>query len=432
MKIYRPYCIDQLLLSRGPRDWLPEDHLPYFISDLVGHLDLSPILRESKDETWGYQPYHPVMMVKVLVYAYAARVYSFPQIARRVVGDLAFRVLGAGNFRDFRSIAAFRERHLKALADLFVQVLKPCKATGLVKLRESVLDDSKVLANASKHTAMSHRQVVAGEAQLKGEFHDPLDRAAALGAQEDGALGSEARGEGVAKVLTSRQNRVRKDREVQAALRAGYGQVTIPAEAPSQRGDPPVASLSPQEPFLFAEPAVKCPAASEPPATSRGHGASLQGPQPSEVPPKRHRNFAGPDSRIIPRPGKLWVQAYNVQTSVESAYHVIVHTTVTDQSVDTPRLIPMTQGMRARAGANPCRCLAYARPFSDENVAFSLEQGNESFIAADKQRHGRLSPSATRGRIPKHLSVRERMQRKLATRRGRRTHGNRKAGVEPV
>ena len=424
MKTYRPYCIDQpLLLPPDLREWLPEDHLAYFISDLIDQLDLTPILREYEDETRGYPPYHPVMMVKVLVYAYATGVYSSRQIARRLVEDIAFRVLGAGNFPDFRTIAAFRKRHLKALGELFVQVLKLCEAAGLVKLGEIVLDGSKILANASKHKAMSYERMVAKEAQLRAEVAELLARAAAIDAQEDAAYGPDCRGDELPEELAFRQKRLRKIQEAKAALEARYRQATDGRETTGKPTDPPAGGASPPPPAPATE--AKHSESPEPAAGSTSTAAS-------GVPPKAQINFTDPDSRIMRGPGKSWVQAYNVQIAVDSAYQVIVHTAVTAQPADAPHLIPMIQGVRARMGADPCRCLADAGFFSEENVAFLLEQGIEPFIAADKQRHGHVPPPPPKGRIPKHLSARERMRRKLATRRGRRIYGKRKAVVEPV
>ncbi len=122
-KTYRPYVPEQdLLLPPSPRDWLPEGHLAFFVSDLVEQLDLSAILRVYEDDERGYRPYHPVMLTKVLVYGYCVGVFSSRRIQRRLVEDVAFRVLAAGNQPDFRTIADFRKRHLAPLQGFFEQV----------------------------------------------------------------------------------------------------------------------------------------------------------------------------------------------------------------------------------------------------------------------------------------------------------------------
>jgi len=150
-KTFRPYEPDQLLLlPPSLRDWLPADHLVYFVSDMVDSLDLSAIYG-SYDEERGYPPYHPLLMVKVLLYGYAVGIRSSRKLARACLEDVAFRVLCAGSEPDFRTINSFRKRHLSALSDLFVQVLLLAKEAGLVKLGHVAIDGTKVKANASKH-----------------------------------------------------------------------------------------------------------------------------------------------------------------------------------------------------------------------------------------------------------------------------------------
>ena len=150
-KTLGPYDPDQqLLLPAGLWEWLPEDHLAYFVSDVVDQLDLSAIT-DSYEEERGRPPYHPRTMVKVLLYGYCAGVSSSRRIAQRLHEDIAFRVLAANNTPDFRTISDFRKDHLEALADLFLQVLELCRRTGLVKLRHVAVDSTKVRANASKH-----------------------------------------------------------------------------------------------------------------------------------------------------------------------------------------------------------------------------------------------------------------------------------------
>jgi len=163
-KIFRPYDPDQpFLMPASMREWLPSSHLAYFISDVVDHLDLSAIMDRYEEEK-GYPPYHPAMMVKVLLYAYCIGVPSSRKIAKRLEEDVALRVLAANNTPDFRTISDFRKDHLKALAALFVQVLKLCQRAGLVKLGHVALDGTKIKANASKHKAMSYKRMKEEEA----------------------------------------------------------------------------------------------------------------------------------------------------------------------------------------------------------------------------------------------------------------------------
>src|SRR6266545_5379638 len=134
-KTYRPYVPEQdLLLPPSLRDWLPDDHLAYFVSDLVDQLDLSAITTAYEDEERGQPPYHPVMMTKVLVYAYCVGVFSSRKIERRLAEDVAFRVLAAGNQPDFRTIADFRKTHLPAVRRFFEQVLQVARDLGTLRV----------------------------------------------------------------------------------------------------------------------------------------------------------------------------------------------------------------------------------------------------------------------------------------------------------
>jgi transposase len=166
-KTYRPYVPEQdFLLPPSLREWLPEDHLAYFVSDLVDQLDLSAITTVYEEEDRGYPPYHPVMLTKVLVYAYCVGVFSSRKIQRRLIEDVPFRVLAAGNEPDFRTIADFRKRHLAALQGFFEQVLHLARELGTPRVGRVALDGSKVKANASKHKAMSYGRMREKQKQL--------------------------------------------------------------------------------------------------------------------------------------------------------------------------------------------------------------------------------------------------------------------------
>src|SRR5882762_2750033 len=169
-KAYRPYVPEQdFLLPPSLREWLPEDHLAYFVSDLVDQLDLSAITTVYEEEDRGYPPYHPVMLTKVLVYAYCVGVFSSRKIQRRLLEDIPFRVLAAGNEPDFRTIADFRKRHLTALQGFFEQVLHMAGDLGVARVGRVALDGTKIKANASKHKAMSYQRMGEKQRQLRDE-----------------------------------------------------------------------------------------------------------------------------------------------------------------------------------------------------------------------------------------------------------------------
>ena len=220
-KTYRPYVPEQdFLLPPSPREWLPEGHLAYFVSDLVDQLDLSAVVAPDEAEERGYPPYHPVMMTKVLVYAYCVGVFSSRKIQRRLVEDVAFRVLAAGNTPDFRTIADFRKIHLAALSGLFEQVLQMALEAGATTVGRVALDGSKIKANASKHKAMSYGRMRDKARQLRDEVKHLLTQADATDAAEDAQYGADRRGDELPAELQRRETRLKRIRAAKRALEA--------------------------------------------------------------------------------------------------------------------------------------------------------------------------------------------------------------------
>src|ERR671918_279777 len=213
-KTYRRYVPEQdLLLPPSLRDWLPENHLAYFVSDLIDQLDLSAITAAYEDDERGYPPYHPVMLTKMLVYAYCVGVFASRKIQRRLSEDVAFRVLAAGNAPDFRTIADFRKTHLPALRGFFEQVLHLARELGAPRVGRVALDGSKVKANASKHKAMSYGRMRDKQQQLRDEVNQLLARAEAADAAEDAEYGVDRRGDELPAELQRRESRLKRIRE---------------------------------------------------------------------------------------------------------------------------------------------------------------------------------------------------------------------------
>jgi transposase len=218
-KTYRPYCPDQMfLLPPSLLDWLPENHLVYFVSDVVDQLDLSKIESVYEKDDRGQPPYHPRMMAKVLVYAYCVGVFSSRKIQKRLVEDVAFRVLAAGNQPDYRTISDFRKLHLDALRDLFEQVLKLALTAGAIKLGRVALDGSKIKANASKHKAMSYKRMKEEERNLRAEVRQLLNQAKAADDEDDARYGKDHSGDELPEELSRRETRLRRIREARRAL----------------------------------------------------------------------------------------------------------------------------------------------------------------------------------------------------------------------
>ena len=392
-KIFRPYDPDQMfLMPVSMREWLPGGHLAYFISDLVDHLDLSAIMNRYEEEK-GYPPYHPAMMVKVLLYAYCIGVPSSRKIAKRLEEDIAFRVLAANNTPDFRTISDFRKNHLKALAELFVQVLKLCQKAGLVKLGHIALDGTKIKANASKHKAMSYKRMKEEEARLEAEVQDLLRKAEAVDEEEDCAYGKNRRGDELPKELAFRESRLKKIKEARAALEA---EARIEAES-SPKGQGKIGKYTgvPED--------------------------------------KAQRNFTDPESHIMPLSGgKQFEQAYNAQVAVDSANQIIVAAEVINQPSDKGQATPMMQQVKENTGGLPREMSADAGYFSSDEVTKLTAAGIDAYVPLDKMCHTAKMPAAPRGRIPQYLSVADRMRRKLRTKRGKKRYALRKELPEPV
>jgi transposase len=223
MKTFRAYNPDQLfLLPPALRDWLPEGHLALFISDVVDEaVDLSPILAtyETGDGR-GQPPYHPALMVKLLLYAYCTGKPSSRQIERATYEEVPYRVLAANQHPDHDTLAAFRQQHLAALAGLFGEVLQLCQRAGLVSLGHVALDGTKVLANASKHKAMSYARMSEAERKLEQEVAALLAQAAQVDAAEDAQYGPGRRGDELPAELAHRESRLAKIRTAKAELEA--------------------------------------------------------------------------------------------------------------------------------------------------------------------------------------------------------------------
>ena len=389
-KTYRPYDPDQqLLLPAALQEWLPTDHLAYFISDIVDQMDLSEITGRYEEQRGG-PPYHPRMMVKVLLYGYCSGVASSRRIARRLHEDIAFRVLTANNTPDFRTVSDFRKDHLEALGNLFLQVLALCRRAGLVKLGHVALDGTKVKANASRNKAMSYGRMRDKKAQLESEVAELLRRAQEVDEEEDRRYGRDKRGDELPEELAFRESRLRRIREAMAALEAEAREAAEVAESEGR-----------------THPGV-----------------------PGE---KSQRNFTDPESRIMPGPGgRDFQQAYNCQAVVDSECQVIVAAEATNQASDKQQAVSMIEQAIANTGVVPREVSADAGYYSAKAVDGLIALGVDPFIAPDKTRHGQPIPAAPQGRIPANLSARDRMRRKLRTKRGRRRYAIRKETVEPV
>ena len=391
-KSYRPYYPDEeLLLPPSLRDWLPERHLAYFVSDVVDNLDLSAMDAVYGSEKRGQPPYDPLMMTKVLVYGYCVGVFSSRRIERRLVEDIAFRVLAADNQPNFRTISDFRKIHLKTLEGLFEQVLKIALEAGAMKVGRVALDGTKVKASASKHKAMSYDRMLEKEKQLKVEVKRLLEQAEAADAEEDALYGKDRTGDELPAELERRETRLQKIKEAKRALEERARQKAV-----------------------------------------------AEGKEPKQAEPKDkdQYNFTDPESRIM-KGADGFVQAYNAQAAVEPAFQLIVGQTVTQATNDKEQLIPMLATIEEQSGQRPVDVLADSGYCSEKNLEhLDSEQKPErrviGYIATERQKHDEYKEPCPRGRLPKGATRVDRMKRTLKNKAGKAVYAARKTIVEPV
>jgi transposase len=389
-KTFRPYEPEQtFLMPASLKEWLPPDHLVYFLSDVVDQLDLTEIMAGYEREERGYPPYHPRMMVKVLLYAYCIGVPSSRKIAGRLEEDIAFRVLAANNTPDFRTVSDFRKENLKALAGLFLQVLKLCQKAGLVKLGHVALDGTKIKANASKHKAMSYKRMKEEEARLEAEIGELLQKAEVTDKEEDHRYGKNKRGDELPNELAFRESRLKKIREAREALEA---EAKEDAEENDKKDD--------------------------------------QDGQPKD---KAQRNFTDAESKIMPvSGGKDFIQAYNAQAAVDSAHQIIVAAESSNKPTDKGQAKPMMEKVEENTGRLPKQMSADTGYFSSETVIALTQMGIDVYMPPNRISHADFRSPSPRGRIPKDISITDSMRRKLKTQKGRKVYGLRKELPEPV
>ena len=392
---YLPYDPQQmLLLPEALQEWLPEGHLAYFISDAVDGLDLSAFHARYEKDGPRNQPFHPAMMVKVLVYGYATGVFSSRKIARKLHEDVAFRVLAARNFPAHRTIREFRALHLKELSDLFVQVVRLAREMGLVKLGTIAVDGTKVKANASRHKAMSYGHMLKAEAELKAQIEALLNQARAADEAEKNEPELDIPAE-----IARRQDRL----DAIAAAHARLEQRQREADLARGRSDD-----DDQKP--------------------RGQDGKPKGgryKKPFGVPEdKAQDNFTDPDSRIMKRAGGGFDPAYNGQTAVDDTAHIIVAAELLNCAADVGELPKMLQAVHHNFGAYPAQTLADAG-YRSEAVFEELAERTDLIVALGRE--GKQQVAINAASLPRTAA----MAAKMHTEPARTAYRRRKWLAEP-
>jgi transposase len=388
----------ELLLPPSMREWLPEDHLAWFVADAVEEMDLSAFYGAYREDGWGRAAFEPRMMVALLLYAYAVGERSSRGIERRCREDVAFRVLAANQIPDHATVARFRARHEEALADTFTQILALCARVGLVSVGVVALDGTLISADASAAATRAYPEI-------RKEVERMLGEAAEVDAREDAELG-EARGDELPAGLDDRRSRRERLRRCREELEAAHA-----------------AELRAHDERLARRAAWEA-----------GHGRKLSGRRP--IPPtaeslrKARINTTDPDSRPL-RHGAAAVQGYNAQVLVGSG-QVILAAELTQSPSDAGELAPMvaraTEELRAAGVEDPIgTVLADGGYWNAPQIAAIREQGARVIVPT------RSSHRTT----PRRLAARqgpeaERIEAILSTPEGRALYRRRQQIVEPV
>jgi transposase len=400
-KTFRAWDVDQVwLLPPSVQDFVPAGHPAHLIRELVREeLDLAAIVAEYEREERGQPPYHPAMMVALLLYAYAQGLYASRRIAKGCEERLDVMAVTGMQRPDFRTISDFRKRHLEALAALFVQVLQLCRQAGLVKLGHVALDGTKIKANASKHKAMSYGRMARAEAELAAEVAGWLERAERQDAADDAGYGADQRGDELPEWVKDKQARLERIRAAKAALEA-----EAKADPP-----PPDAELGPSSGMVDH---------------GRPRRSSDGGP-----PARAQRNFTDPDSRMLKiRDG--FVQGYNGQLAVDAAHQIITARRLTTNGSDQAGLAPLLDATTAALGRQPREISADAGFCREANLEALAARRIRGYLAPGRASHGSADPSGQRQIKPASLMAAMAAKLKRAGRRSR--YRLRKQTVEPV
>ena len=391
------------LFPPSPRDWLPEDHLVYFLLDVTAQVDISPIVDDYGGDNGGQPPFHPRMMLVLLLYSYSTGVFSSRRIMQRCATDAAFRIIVGEDIPDFRRIAEFRARHLKHLQPLFLEVLVLCREAGLLKVGRLSLDGTKIKANASRNKAMSYDRMGPEIERLQQEIDALLAQADGADANDDEEFGDLEDYE-IPAELKRRGSRQAKILEAKAALE----------EAARRKAQDHVDKME---------------------AEGRNHRTN---PEEAVPDPKAQRNFTDPESKIMKTSNKGFDQCGNAQ-AVANEQQIIIAADVTDQANDVRQTLPMVDQMIANLDAVSVEekikaFSADAGYFSDDNMSAvdANERIDNAFIATGRQKHNDKVPDAPKGRPAKDLTAKQKMARLNRTKQGKEEYARRKVIIEPV
>ncbi len=396
------------LLPPSLDDWLNEDHLARFIVEVVDQLDLSKLTRQYAGR--GSKAHHPATLLAILVYGYATGVFSSRKLERATHDSVAFRFIAAGSHPDHDTLATFRRRFLGELQALFVQVLELAREMKLLKLGTVCLDGTKIHANASRHSALSHAHIEKLEVQLKAEVQELL----ALAESADQA--SVPDGANLPDEIKRRQDRlaVMATAKSKIAARAAERHVREKAEY-----DQKMAARAARQEQTGKKPGGKLPQAAQP------------GPKATD-----QINLTDEESRIMPVSGGGFEQAYNAQAAVDASTMLVIGTGVTQAPNDKEQIVPMLQTLAAQAQtrAEVVHLIADTGFYSERNIQACEAAKIDPLIAVARDEHhpGWRERHSEPAALPQNATAAQKMSHRLKTKAGRALYALRKQTVEPV
>jgi transposase len=411
-KKYRFYDPNQtLIIPPNIDEWLSKDHLARFISDVVDVIDISPILEYYEVELKGGPPYDPRMMVKVRMYADATGMPSSRKIADGMYDDMGLRFLGAGNFPDFRTISDFRKIHHDSLAGLFLQVLELCKQAGLVKMGTVAIDGTKMKANASKNKNFKLETLEKKEREeLEKIARKIIEDGIKVDEEEDRIFDPDNKGYGMPEDAIERIRKAK--RELEEKKRKEMEDYEKNQEERRRKEEETGKKLRGRKPK---------------------HPDQMELDVKSGKKKRPTANTTDPDSRLM-KTRNGFIQGYNAQASVDADTHIILAAEVTQDHNDTQQLEPMLDKTMKNTGMVPENGTLDAGYYNEDQIS-QYRDCIDLFIPTQKdwkQREAMRVQPPPRGRIPKNMSNRERMERKLLTKKGKAIYKKRGSSVEAV
>lgn len=406
MRRFRTCDLNQpFLLPPDMQDWLPTNHLARFVAEVCDELDLSAILAcyERRDAR-GAEAYHPVLLTRLLLYAYCIGKPSSRQIEKATYDEVPFRYLSADQHPDHDTIANFRQQHLQSLAQLFLQALSLCQQAGLVKLGHVALDGTKVRAQANRRKTLRGDKISEREQALAKKIEELMNKAAQVDAAEDAAYGKGKRGDELPSELATAQQRLAKLREIKKKM--------------EQAARDEAAKLERERAAAGGKPRNEA-------EKKRWQRAKKRTQLSGQV-----MNPTDPDSQVMKdgASGAL-VQAYNAQAVVDGQGQIIVAAEVTTECNDKGQLVPMVERMRENVGALPECVLADTGYWSEEALGAEALKSLDVLVPPDSGRGtGDKKLAANAPRTERAEAMRSRLKQEA----DRALYTKRQGVVEPV